>query len=190
MSRALLCALFAALAMSAPAPAHAADAADFIEKFSGEWLGTGQILFGSENGLKFHCALNGDPSRTQLTFGMKGRCWMGALSAPVHAQLRFHAATDQFYGQFMDGAEGDGVDVVGTRAGDGFSMQLTRGPLQGRLAADAINADQMKVTIYYRSRVQKRDVPVLALGFTRKDSGATLPDYLPDTPTVSIGGTR
>ena len=185
MSRVLSLAF--AVALSLGSAARASDAADFISNFSGEWLGSGQILFGSENGLEFHCALNGNPSRTQLTFGMRGRCWMGSLSAPVHAQLRFHAATDQFYGEFMDGADGDGVDVVGRRAGGGFSMQLSRGPIQGRLSAEAVNADQMVVMLYYHSRLQNRDVPVVAMGFTRKDAGMTLPDYLPETLAGSVG---
>ena len=186
MSRALSFALLAVLCLGLLSPARAADPTAFMAKFSGEWLGTGQLLIGSDNGLQFHCALNGDPSRTRLTFGMTGRCWMGKLSAPVHAQLRFHAEGDRFYGQFMDGAEGDGVDIVGERAGEGFAMQLSRGMVQGRLTADAVNSDQLKVMLYYHSRAHNQDIPVVAMGFTRKGAGATLPDYLPETLTGSL----
>lgn len=178
--------LAATLAAGAAAPARADDAADFMAHFSGSWLGTGQLLLGAENGLKFHCELNGDPSRTQLTFSMSGRCWMGALSAGVSAQLRYNAETKRFYGEFMDGSEGDGLDIVGARAGDGFSLKLVRGPAQGRLTAEAVNADQLKVMMFYRDRATDRDLPVVAMGFTRKDAGATLPDYLPNMVTGSI----
>ena len=186
MSRFASLAVLAALCLGPANAARAADPTAFMEKFSGAWLGTGQLLIGSDNGLQFHCELNGDPSRTRLTFGMTGRCWMGRLSAPVHAQLRFYAEGDRFYGEFMDGAKGDGVDVVGEGAGEGFAMQLSRGPVQGRLVADAVNADQLKVMLYYKSRAQSREIPVVAMGFTRKDAGATLPDYLPETVTGSI----
>jgi hypothetical protein len=183
----VLVVLATVLACTPLAPANAGDAEEFMQRFSGEWLGTGQILVGSENGLKFHCALNGDPSRTQLTFGMTGHCWMGMLSAPVYAQIRYNADTNRFYGAFMDGAEGDGVDVVGKRAGDGFSMQLVRGPTQGRLTAETVSPDQMTVMIFYKDRRRNRELPVVAMGFARKDSGATtLPDYLPNPTTGSV----
>lgn len=177
MSRVLCLALLAYLAA---APARADDAAEFMTRFSGQWLGSGEFLIGSESGLQFHCELNGDPSRTLRTFGMTGRCWMGRLSAPVHAQLRYNAETNQFYGQFLDGADGQGLDIVGARAGEGFSMQLVRGPAQGRLTAEAVNSDQMRIMIYYRNRSRNRELPVVAMGFTRKEAGHIgLPDYLP-----------
>jgi hypothetical protein len=45
----------------------------------------------------------------------------------------------------------------------------------------------MVVMLYYHSRLQNRDVPVVAMGFTRKDAGMALPDYLPETFTGSVG---
>ena len=39
--------------------------------------------------------------------------------------------------------------MVGTRAGDGFSLRLVRGTMQGRLSAETV-PDQMKVVIYYK----------------------------------------
>jgi len=187
MSRVLSLALAAALAGGSALPAHAGEATDFMARFSGEWLGSGQLLVGSENGLKFDCELDGDPSRTQLTFAMKGRCWMGVLSAPVYATMRYNAETNRFYGEFMDGSRGNGLDIVGARAGDGFSLQLTRGPAQGRLTAETVNPDQMKITIFLRDRANNRELPVAAMGFTRKAAGAIgLPDYLPGAVTGSV----
>ena len=179
-------ALAALVALGGSGAARANDAAEFMARFSGAWLGTGQLLFGSDNGLKFHCALNGDPSRTQLTFNMSGRCWMGILSAGVSAQLRYNAETNRFYGEFMDGSDGDGLDIVGARDGDGFSLKLVRGQAQGRLEAEAVNADQLKVTMFYRDRAHGRDLPVVAMGFARKDTVQTLPSYLPNIITGSI----
>lgn len=153
--------------LSASLPARADDAAAFMQRFSGAWIGTGQLLFG--DGMEFACELNGDPSETQLTFGMTGKCRMGTMAAPINAQLRYNAETNRFYGQFLGGAQGDGVDLVGARAGEGFSLRLVRGAAQGRLAAETVGADQMKVTIFYKDPNSANEMPVVAMGFTRKD---------------------
>jgi hypothetical protein len=157
------------------APAHADDAADFMQRFGGRWIGSGQVLIGPEDGLEFQCSLDGDPSRTRLTFGMTGRCWMGRLGARIHARLRYNPETNRFYGDFLGGSEGDGVDVVGVRDGDGFSLDLSRGSVQGRLAAEAIGSDEMRVIIFYRDPTANRELPIVAMGFTRSQSGAAGP---------------
>lgn len=160
----------AALAAIAVAlPARADNAVTFMARFSGPWVGTGKLLLGSDNGLEFACELKGEPGTTRLTFGMTGRCWMGSLSAPVSARLRYNAETDQYYGQFLDGAEGDGLDLVGSRAGEGFSLKLVRGATQGRLTAETLPGDQMRITIYYRDMRRNQELPVVAMAFTRKD---------------------
>lgn len=153
-------------------PAAADDAAEFMDRFAGKWLGTGSLLFGPESGLEFSCELEGKPSRTQLTFGMKGRCWMGIISGPVFARLRYNADTNRFYGQFLDGAEGDGLDIVGMKKGEGFSLDLVRGQAQGNLQAEAIGTHQMKVLITYRDRANDRYLPIAAMGFTRMNAAS------------------
>ncbi len=160
-------------------PARAGDdAAQFMERFSGEWRGTGKLLIGPEIGTKFHCALNGDPSRTQLTFGMKGKCWMGRLSASVFARLRYNGDNNRFYGDFMDGAEGEGVDIVAERKGNGFSMWLSRGQLQGELVANPAGKEKMTITISLIDHKGDRKIPVVAMGFARKGADG-LPPYDP-----------
>src|SRR5689334_12104175 len=111
-----------AILAAAAFPAYADDTSAFMQRFSGDWIGSGHLLVGTQNGLEFACELTGDPDATKLTFGMKGKCRMGTMSAPVDAKLRYNADTRQFYGDFMGGAEGDGVDLVGARAGEGFSL--------------------------------------------------------------------
>ncbi len=164
-------------AASGPAVAGE-DAARFMEKFSGEWRGSGKLLIGPDSGMKFHCALNGDPSRTQMTFGMKGKCWVGRLSAPVFARLRYNDDNNRFYGDFMDGAEGKGVDIVAERAGNGFSMWLSRGQLQGELVASPAGKSKMTILISLIDQKRDRKIPVVAMGFARKGSDS-LPAYDP-----------
>ncbi len=182
MPRVLSLALAGFLAVVATS-ASADDAADFMERFSGKWLGTGSLLFGPENGLEFNCELEGKPSRSQLTFGMRGRCWMGTISGPVFARLHYNAEHNRFYGQFLDGAEGDGLDIVGARKGEGFSLDLARGQAQGNLHAEAIGENQMKVLISYRDRANNRYLPIAAMGFTRTGAASL---SQPKTTTKSL----
>jgi hypothetical protein len=93
---------------------------------------------------------------------------MGSLAAPVSASLRYNADTNEFYGQFMDGAAGSGVDIVGTRAGKGFSLKLIRGATQGRLTAETIGKSELKVVMYYKMK-SGEEMPVVSMGFTRKE---------------------
>jgi hypothetical protein len=168
MPRVLVFALSAALAL-ATLPARADDTAAFMKRFSGAWIGSGQLLVGTETGLEFACELKGDPSEAKLTFDMKGTCRMGAMSAPINAKLRYNADTREFYGDFMGGAQGDGVDLVGARAGQGFSLKLVRGATQGRLSAQTIGKNEMKVIIYLKDPKSPAEMPVVAMGFTRRE---------------------
>lgn len=167
-----------AVSLPAAAIAEENDAAIFMQRFSGEWRGTGKLLVGPETGLKFHCALDGDPSHTELTFGMSGKCWAGRLSAQVHARLHFNAETNRFYGDFLNGAERNGVDVIGERKGKGFSLLLSRGMAQGELIAEPAGRNKMTITILLKDSTRTRSMPVAAMGFARK--GEThLPVYDP-----------
>ena len=167
-----------AVSLPAPATAEENDAARFMKQFSGEWRGTGRLLVGPETGMRFHCALDGDPSRTKLTFHMNGKCWAGGLSAQVYARLHFNAETNRFYGEFMDGAEGDGVDVIGVRKRSGFSLLLSRGMAKGELIAKPAGRNKMTITILLSDSTRTRSMAVAAMGFARK--GEThLPPYDP-----------
>jgi hypothetical protein len=168
MPRFLSLALTVALALAGSLPARAENAVEFMQRFSGKWIGTGQLLFVTTGTSEFACELNGDPSETQLTFGMSGTCRMGSLAAPVRAQIRYNSDTREYYGQFMDGAAGSGVDLVGARTGKGLSLKLVRGSTQGRLTAETVGKDQMKVVMYYKTS-SGDEVPVVSMGFTRKE---------------------
>jgi hypothetical protein len=169
MPRLLSLALTVALAVAASHSARAENAVEFMERFSGKWIGTGQLLFVTTGTSEFACELKGDPSEKQLTFGMSGTCRMGSFAAPVRAQLRYNSDTREFYGEFMDGAAGSGVDLVGARAGRSLSLKLVRGSMQGRLSAETIGTDQMKVVMYYKDPKSGSEIPVVSMGFMRKE---------------------
>ncbi|SEQ35111.1 hypothetical protein SAMN05216548_10459 [Faunimonas pinastri] len=183
MSR--LTALFLSCAVSVAAfaaPARANDdAAVFMAKFSGEWMGIGRILIGPQVNSKFYCSLDGDPTHTQLTFNMKGKCWMGKLSAPVFADLHYNNDNQRFYGAFLDGARGNGVDIIGERKGpDGFDLKLTRGSNSGVISASPVGDNQINATLLLHDGINNRDVPVVAMGIYRKGTPAYDPAPVPD----------
>jgi hypothetical protein len=182
MQRVFVLALAFALATMAALPARAEP---IMGRFAGEWVGTGQVLMGLQRGTTFRCELKNDPSDSQVNFDMNGRCWLGNLSAAVNAQLRYYSDTSQYYGKFLNGAEGMGCDIVGGRAGEAISLKLMRGTLQGRLKAERVGPDQMKVTLFYRDAKSDRELPVVAMGFARKGTDR-LPDYLSEIVTGSI----
>jgi hypothetical protein len=171
MSRVASFALSTALALGAAAPAAAEDAVTFMERFGGKWVGTGQILVGAS--AEFACELNGNPKSGQSTFDMTGTCRMGSMGAAIHARMHYNADTKSYYGTFLGGAEGDGVDLIGTRAGNGFSLKLVRGSTQGRLTAETSSADEMKVVIYYRNMRTDQELPVVAMGLSRVQKAAS-----------------
>jgi hypothetical protein len=166
-------------------PSYATDAAQFMTRFSGEWRGTGRVLVGPDHGTKFHCALAGDPSRSETSFTMNGKCWIGQLSALVRARVRYNAETNRFYGAFLDGAAGNGVDIVGERSGEGLVMSLSRGMAQGRLTAEPVGNNQMKVMISLVDRANDREIPVVAMGLA-KEGATSLPRYYQPEMTGSV----
>ncbi len=170
MSRVAAFAVSAAVALAASAlPAQAGENTDFMQRFAGAWIGSGQVLFGAEPRPEFACELKGDPNVGQLTFGMSGQCHVGAFSAPVYASIRYNTETNRYYGEFMNGAAGSGADIVGARAGESISLKLMRGTLQGRLSAEPIGANQMKVVLYYHDPNTQTETPVASMGLTRKE---------------------
>lgn len=180
--------LLTGLPAGAQMPA-AGEAALFMQRFSGEWRGTGRVLVGPDHGARFHCALAGDRSGDRVSFRMTGKCWIGQLSAPVHARLRYNADTNRYYGAFRDGADGNGVDIVGARDGDGFIMSLTRGMAQGRLTAEPVGQTQMKVMISLLDRANDREIPVVAMGLA-KEGAVSLPHYYEPGVTGSVARTQ
>ncbi|MYZ49923.1 hypothetical protein [Propylenella binzhouense] len=171
---------FAAALLASATVAEAAPpkALLFMQRFGGEWIGTGQLLIGPQIGTQFHCALNGNPSSTQMTLGMSGKCWMGSLSVPVLARIHYDEPTDRFYGSFMDGAAGNGVDIMGAQTETGVSLRLTQGILQGGMLAEPVGDMQMRVLLSFRDRANDRDIPVVSMGFTRKEASSMgLPNF-------------
>lgn len=161
--------------------ANAAQAASFMDSFSGDWHGTGRVLLGKQTGLTFHCMLDGTGGSNRLAFAMTGRCWMGWIGAPVHAQIRFDPEENRYHGDFWGGGEDHGIDISGAQTPEGLDLRLSREDQRGQLIVKPVGDDRMHVIISILDRKNERHVPVVAMGFARRST--LFPDGLESQPT-------
>ncbi|SMC80901.1 hypothetical protein [Rhizobium sp. RU36D] len=165
---------FAALAMLAPVgPADAASRdRKFFEQVAGVWTGPGEIVAGKYKGTKFTCNLTGQPASGKAT-GIKldGTCRVGVFSQPMSAEIS--QVGSSYEGQFLDGAEGKGLDIVsGQVSGDKVVVGLNRAKLDGAMVARIQDPTAMNITISVK--VEDRMIPVIGLRLNRQaDAMAT-----------------
>lgn len=160
----------AILAVAALMPVTVADAASrdkrFFESVAGVWKGPGEIVAGKYKGTKFTCNLTGLPAEGKET-GLKldGTCRVGMFSQPMSAVIS--QAGGSYKGQFLDGAEGKGLDIVsGSVTGNRAVMGINRNKLNGAMVARLEEDDAMNITISVK--VEDRMIPVIGLKLNRQ----------------------
>ena len=160
----------AVLAVAALMPATVADAASrdkrFFQSVAGVWKGPGEIVAGKYKGTKFTCNLTGLPAEGKET-GLKldGTCRVGVFSQPMSAVISQSGGS--YKGQFLDGAEGKGLDIVsGTVTGNRAVMGINRAKLNGAMVARIEENDAMNITISVK--VEDRMIPVIGLELNRQ----------------------
>ena len=160
----------AVLAVAALMPATVADAASrdkrFFQSVAGVWKGPGEIVAGKSKGTKFTCNLTGLPAEGKET-GLKldGTCRVGVFSQPMSAVISQSGGS--YKGQFLDGAEGKGLDIVsGTVTGNRAVMGINRAKLNGAMVARIEENDAMNITISVK--VEDRMIPVIGLKLNRQ----------------------
>ena len=158
------------LAVAAIMPATVADAASrdkrFFESVAGSWKGPGEIVAGKYKGTKFTCNLIGLPAEGKET-GLKldGTCRVGMFSQPMSAVIS--QAGGSYKGQFLDGADGKGLDIVsGQVTGNRAVMGINRAKLNGAMVARLEEGDAMNITISVK--VEDRMIPVIGLKLNRQ----------------------
>lgn len=161
------CGLLAAtLGMTAASAAFASskDKA-FFNSVAGTWKGPGEIVAGKYKGTKFSCNLVGSPTEDSRT-GIKldGTCRVGVFSQPMSAVIA--KSGNSYKGQFLDGADGKGLDVVsGSVKGDKVTIGINRAKLSGAMVARLDNDNAMNVTISVK--VEDQMIPVIGLNLSR-----------------------
>ncbi|WP_454286704.1 hypothetical protein [Rhizobium arsenicireducens] len=156
----------AAMVASAPVADAASRDKRFFQSVAGVWKGPGEIVAGKYKGTKFTCSLTGLPADGNLTgLTLDGTCRVGVFSQPMKATIS--EVGGKYQGQFLDGAEGKGLDIVsGAVTGDRVVMGINRKKLNGAMVARLHNDSALNITISVK--VEDRMIPVIGLKLNRQ----------------------
>ena len=169
---------FAASLLLCAIGAHAGEREDraFFEAVAGQWSGPGKIVEGKMKGTRFTCALDGLPLTGDETgFRLDGKCRTGMFSHPVSAV--FIRDGETYRGQFLDGEDGDGLNVVGGAVKDSKAViDLKRHDITGALVTNLQSDDDLNITLLIKGGT--RFVPVIGLSLKR------------DTDNIAVGAVK
>jgi hypothetical protein len=169
--RILLSAAVPLLALSAvPASVGSAEASErerqFFRQVEGRWSGPGEIVAGKYKGTKFVCNFTGSQPEGKVGMSLDGGCRVGLFTQKMSASIE--KARKGYRGNFMDGAAGKGLDVIGgTVSGNKVVFSLNRKSLDGAMLARLPDDNTMNVTVSVK--VEDELVPVIGLSLKRLD---------------------
>lgn len=136
----------------------------FFKNIQGEWSGPGEIVAGKYKGTKFVCTFGGLNPDTKAGMEIDGSCRVGVFAQPMSAVILKSAGS--YVGQFLDGAKGKGMDVIGGRYTAGrLVADIKRNDLRGIMVANLTNPNALKVTISVKH--QGKLVPVIGMNLAR-----------------------
>ena len=135
----------------------------FFRQVSGQWTGPGEIVAGKYKGTKFVCNFAGENPDGKVGMSLDGGCRVGMLTQEMSAKVQ--RSGKSYSGSFLDGAEGQGLDVVGGSVRNNKAVfKILRNKLSGAMSAHMVSQDKMNVTI----SVQVEDELVPVIGMTLK----------------------
>lgn len=158
-----------ALAESAKSPERDKK---FFKSVEGEWVGPGEIVAGKYKGTKFTCNFTGSTPDGKVGMSLDGGCRVGVFTQKMSATVEQAAGRGGYRGTFMDGSEGNGLDIVSGNVVDGHKviLSLNRNQLNGVMQARIPDENSMHVTVSVR--VDKQLVPVIGMKLSRVDGTA------------------
>lgn len=161
----------AALIGLLPVGAHAAEKdRKFFHQVQGDWSGPGEIVAGKFKGTKFQCAFKGTTPVDRIGMTLDGGCRVGLFTQKMSATIE-HAGRKGYQGTFMDGAVGEGLDVVGGDISERRAvLSLHRNQLHGAMLARLPDDDTLYVTVSVK--VEDQMVPVIGMNLKRTDGTA------------------
>lgn len=140
----------------------------FFRKVEGAWSGPGEIVAGKYKGTRFTCNFTGATPDGKLGMSLDGGCRVGLFTQKMSASVE-HKGRQGYRGSFMDGAVGEGLDVVGGNInGSKVVLTLNRNQLNGAMLASLPDDDTLQVTVSVR--VDKQLVPVIGMNLKRVDT--------------------
>jgi len=172
MKSAYLLAALPILAAAAPVGNATASERDreFFQSVEGQWVGPGEIVAGKYKGTKFVCTLTGSTPSGKVGMSLDGGCRVGMFTQKMSARIEQRGSG--YAGTFLDGAAGQGLDIVSGNVVDGRKVvfSLNRKSLKGAMLARLPNDNTMNVTVSVR--VDKEMVPVIGIKLKRVDGTA------------------
>jgi hypothetical protein len=139
----------------------------FFKQIEGNWMGPGEIIAGKFKGTKFVCNFAGSTPSRKIGMTLDGDCRVGMFSQKMTAKIEHRGGS--YSGQFLDGAEGSGMDIVAGSVVDGQKVvfSINRKALNGVMQARITAGDTMTVTVSVR--VDDSIVPVIGMNLKRVD---------------------
>ena len=139
----------------------------FFEQVKGEWSGPGEIVAGKYKGTRFVCNFTGATPQDKVGMSLDGGCRVGLFTQKMSATVE-HKGRQGYRGSFMDGAVGEGLDVIsGSVSSEKVVFNLNRKQLDGAMLARLPNKDTMHVTVSVK--VEGQMVPVIGMNLKRVD---------------------
>jgi hypothetical protein len=139
----------------------------FFNSVEGRWSGPGEIVAGKYKGTKFVCNFTGATPDGKIGMSLDGGCRVGLFTQKMSAAIE-KSGRRGYQGTFMDGAAGQGLDVVGgSVASNKVVFRLSRNALDGAMQARMADKDTMNVTISVK--VEDQMVPVIGVSLKRLD---------------------
>lgn len=174
IARAILTAVLPIAAATVVAFGGAAQASEkdkrFFSQVEGEWSGPGEIVAGKYKGTKFICNFKGATPNGKVGMSLDGGCRVGLFTQRMSASVE-HKGRQGYRGTFMDGAIGQGLDVIGGNvSGRKVVLSLNRNQLDGAMLASLPDKDTMHVTVSVK--VDRQMVPVIGMNLKRVDQRA------------------
>lgn len=144
----------------------------FFNDVAGRWQGPGKIIEGKLKGKRFKCTLNGLPAKApEEGFRLEGSCRAGLLSHKVTAA--FLRDGEGYRGHFLDGAEGEGLDVTGGVIKDRTAIiDVEREKVKGAIVTNLMSDEHLNITVMIRGHT--KFVPVIGLSLKRQTDNTTV----------------
>jgi hypothetical protein len=160
-------ALAAPLGLAGKASAAEPDK-QFFRTVEGKWVGPGEIIAGKYKGTKFTCSFDGSTPDNKTGMTLDGDCRVGVFTQKMSATVERKGR--DYKGNFMGGAAGTGLDIIGGNVVDPRKVVFTinRNQLRGVMQARIPDDNSMTVTIAVR--VDQQLVPVIGMSLKRVDA--------------------
>ena len=160
-------ALAAPLGLAGKASAAEPDK-QFFRTVEGKWVGPGEIVAGKYKGTKFTCSFDGSTPDNKTGMTLDGDCRVGVFTQKMSATVERKGR--DYKGNFMGGAAGSGLDIIGGNVVDARKVVFTinRNQLRGVMQARIPDDNSMTVTIAVR--VDQQLVPVIGMSLKRVDA--------------------